>query len=75
MQQRQEPRRADKPAPAGSAGRRGRNHLLAAIPEAEYRLWEPHLELVDLRLGQVLCEPGSELEYAYFPATAIVSLL
>jgi hypothetical protein len=28
-----------------------------------------------LRLGQVLCEPGSELEYAYFPATAIVSLL
>ena len=51
------------------------NSLLAAVPHDELRRWEPHLELVDLTLGQVLCEPGVELEYAYFPLTSIVSLL
>jgi len=51
------------------------NALLAAMPEDELRRWEPHLELVDLSLGQVLCEPGAELDYAYFPLTSIVSLL
>jgi CRP-like cAMP-binding protein len=51
------------------------NALLAAMPEDELRRWRPHLELVDLSLGQVLCEPGVELEYAYFPLTSIVSLL
>jgi len=57
------------------ADRSSRNRLLAAMPDAEYRRWEPLLESVDLPLGQVLCEPGTELQYAYFPATAIVSLL
>jgi len=51
------------------------NHLLAAMPEADFKRWEPHLEVVDLPLGQVICEPGAEFPYAYFPATAIVSLL
>ncbi len=54
---------------------RGGNALLAAMPSDELRLWESHLELVDLSLGQVLCEPRVELEYAYFPLTSIVSLL
>jgi CRP-like cAMP-binding protein len=57
------------------AGRRSKNRLLAAMPDAEYSRWAPLLELVDLPLGQVLCEPGEELRHAYFPATAIVSLL
>lgn len=51
------------------------NHLLAAMPNAEYRRWQPRLELVDMPLGQVICEPGAKLSYAYFPCTAIVSLL
>jgi len=51
------------------------NALLAAIPEDELGRWKPHLELVDLTLGQVLSEPGAELAYAYFPVTSIVSLL
>jgi len=51
------------------------NDLLSAMPQDEVRLWQPHLELVDLTLGQVLCEPGLELEHAYFPLTSIVSLL
>ena len=51
------------------------NDLLSAMPQDDVRLWQPQLELVDLNLGQVLCEPGVELEYAYFPLTSIVSLL
>jgi CRP-like cAMP-binding protein len=33
-----------------------------------------HLELVLLRLGEILYEPGGRLRHAYFPTTAIVSL-
>ena len=60
-------RRDDAGAPA--------NRLLAAMPDTEFRRWEPHLKLVEMSLGQVISEPGSELGYAYFPLTAIVSLL
>ena len=51
------------------------NRLLAAMTEADFNRWQQHLTLVDLTLGPVISEPGSELEYAYFPLTAIVSLL
>jgi CRP-like cAMP-binding protein len=51
------------------------NHILASMPQAELRRWEPQLELIDMSLGQVLFEPGGESRYAYFPITAIVSLL
>lgn len=50
------------------------NHLLAAIPELEFNRMSPHLELVPLRLGDVLYESGGKLPYAYFPTTAIISL-
>ena len=52
-----------------------RNRLLAALPDTEWQRWLPQLEWVNLPLGQVLCEPGRTLSHAYFPATAIVSLL
>src|SRR5476649_1745192 len=51
------------------------NHLLAALPPSDYERLEPHLELVSLKLGDVLYEPGMQLRYVYFPTTAIVSLL
>jgi CRP-like cAMP-binding protein len=51
------------------------NHLLAALPDAEWQRWQPQLEPVELRLGQVLYESGSTLSHVYFPTTAIVSLL
>lgn len=35
----------------------------------------PHLEPIELNLGEVLYEPGTKMGYVYFPATAIVSLL
>ena len=51
------------------------NHLLAALPEAEWQRWLPQLESVEMPLGQVLYESGSNLKHVYFPTTAIVSLL
>jgi len=50
------------------------NHLLGALPAAEYGRLAPHLELTTLPLGELLYEPGGQLQYAYFPTTAIVSL-
>jgi len=50
------------------------NHLLSALPSAEFQLVAAHLELVLLRLGEILYEPGGRLQHAYFPTTAIVSL-
>ncbi len=52
-----------------------KNHLLAALPEAEWLRWQPLLEAVDMPLGQVLYESGTTLSHVYFPTTAIVSLL
>jgi CRP-like cAMP-binding protein len=51
------------------------NHLLAALPDAEWARWQPHLELVNMPLGKVLYESGGKLSHVYFPTTAIVSLL
>lgn len=50
------------------------NHLLAALPTAEFESLAAHLELVPLPLGKMLYEPGGQLHHAYFPSTAIVSL-
>lgn len=50
------------------------NNLLAALPANELEVLARHLELVPLPLGEFLYEPGTQLQYAYFPTTAIVSL-
>jgi CRP-like cAMP-binding protein len=50
------------------------NHLLAAMPTTEFERLLPNLELVSMPLGQVLCESGDQLQHAYFPTTAIISL-
>jgi CRP-like cAMP-binding protein len=51
------------------------NQLLAVLPAEEFERLSAGLELVPMRLGDALYEPGRQLEYAYFPITAIVSLL
>ena len=51
------------------------NDLLAALPEAEWLHWQPLLEKVELKLGQVLYESGSTMYHVYFPTNAIISLL
>jgi CRP-like cAMP-binding protein len=49
------------------------NHLLAALPIAEYERLAPHLEAIAMPLGQVLYESGGRLDHVYFPTTCIVS--
>lgn len=51
------------------------NHLLASLGHAEQQRIFPHLHLVEMPLGTVLCESGDALPHAYFPADCIVSLL
>jgi len=50
------------------------NHLLAALPKAEFEHLAARLELVHLPLGDMLYEPNMQLKHAYFPTTSIVSL-
>lgn len=50
------------------------NHLLAALPTAEFERMAPHLEPVEMLLGDVLYESGGLLQHVYFPTTAILSL-
>jgi len=50
------------------------NRLLAALPAAEFERLAPHLEPVELRLGDVMYESGGLLQHVYFPTTAILSL-
>lgn len=52
-----------------------RNQLLAVFPEDAYRIIQPDLEFIDLSVGQVLYESRCRIQYAYFPTTAIVSLV
>lgn len=51
------------------------NHILAALSDTELLHIAPNLEMVHLPLGQVIYESGSKLRHAYFPTSAIVSLL
>jgi CRP-like cAMP-binding protein len=51
------------------------NHLLAALPPADFQRLLPSLNLVSLPLGEALYESGSQLRHVYFPTTSIVSLL
>ena len=57
-----------------SINRKG-NHLLSALPDAEWQRWLPMLEVVDMPLGQVLYESGGTMQHVYFPTTSIVSML
>ena len=49
------------------------NQLLAALPADEYARLLPHLELMDLPLGQVIYEPNTRISHLYFPTTCIIA--
>ncbi|MCC6208550.1 MAG: Crp/Fnr family transcriptional regulator [Gammaproteobacteria bacterium] len=51
------------------------NQLLAALPGPVRKRLFPHLESIEMPLGDVLYEPDSRLHHVYFPTTSIVSLL
>jgi CRP-like cAMP-binding protein len=54
------------------------NHLLstlfAGLPAEDAARLIDHLELATLRLGEMLYEPGTHLQHAYFPTSAIISM-
>jgi len=50
------------------------NRLLAVLPSADYDRLLTDLELVRLRTGKVIYEPGQS-DHVHFPTTSIVSLL
>ena len=60
--------------PPGGPGRPEDNHLLAALPAAALAEFSASLVPVELRLGQMLFEPGASIRHVHFPATAVVSL-
>jgi CRP-like cAMP-binding protein len=52
-----------------------KNHLLASLRGDEFDRVLSKLELTTFRLGDVIYESGERINYAYFPTTAIVSML
>jgi CRP-like cAMP-binding protein len=64
---------ASVPADA-AAHRPTQNRLLASLAAADLASFAARLELVPLRLGDMLYEPGTACRYAYFPTTAVISL-
>ena len=51
------------------------NHLLSALPAAEWDRLLPRMELRPMPLGHVLYESGTTMRHVYFPTTSIISLL
>src|SRR4051812_8216337 len=71
---------ADYPAAAPDMGAFERhspmqNHILAALPDAEYERVRPYLDFVQLPLGMMLHETNGRSSFAYFPTAGIVSPL
>jgi CRP-like cAMP-binding protein len=51
------------------------NHILAALPFADYERFSSHLELISMPFGLTLCEAGCAIQHVYFPTSSIVSML
>jgi CRP-like cAMP-binding protein len=51
------------------------NHLLRALPQADYERLQQNLQPVAFSLGQVLYESGEHMHSVYFPTTSHISLL
>jgi CRP-like cAMP-binding protein len=51
------------------------NRLLAALEPASRKRITAHLEPIQLKLGDVVCEAGGLLKHAYFPQGTVLSLL
>jgi CRP-like cAMP-binding protein len=52
-----------------------KNYLLTALPVDEFSRVKSNLEPVSFKLGEVIYESGDNMNYVYFPTTAIVSML
>ena len=52
-----------------------RNNLLRIMADAEFRLLEPHLTLVDITKGDELALPESPIRHVWFPMAGIISVV
>jgi CRP-like cAMP-binding protein len=60
----------NRPLPTGNP-----NHLLAALPSAEYTRILPSLSVVPLKLKDILHKPGEPIRDVYFPGGGFCSML
>lgn len=51
------------------------NEILLSLPEEDLTALKPYLRRVKLTAGQVLYEPGDDVDRIYFPETALISLM
>lgn len=58
-----------------SIPQRQNNRLLASLPKADYQRLYPYLEVVSMKLSDVVHEADAVMRYAYFPIDCIVSIL
>lgn len=66
---------SDKRPPDRGTYAPAENHLLGALPAADFERLQPHLRTTELPLGSVLYESGSQMRHVYFPVSGLVSLL
>ncbi len=53
----------------------GGNRLLVALPPEDYQALRPRLAMVALAARQQLHEPGTHIDYVYFPVDGVLSLV
>ncbi|MDQ6669809.1 MAG: Crp/Fnr family transcriptional regulator [Chloroflexota bacterium] len=53
----------------------GQNHLLAQVPQGEYKQFLPYLEHVRLVHKEILTRPGDQISHVYFPTRGAISLI
>jgi hypothetical protein len=51
------------------------NHLLSALPAADFELLRPHLQAVQLLQEEVLVAAGEPLTHVFFPHGGVISLV
>ena len=59
-----------RPPPAGNP-----NQLLASLPTADYTRLVPTLDVIPLKLKEMIQKPGEPLQHVYFPAGGFFSVL
>jgi CRP-like cAMP-binding protein len=68
---RQRPSAATNPPPPGA----GQNLLLAALPDIDRERLMPALDVVPLKLKELLHKPGEHIRYVYFPGGGFLSIV